>query len=345
MPPASASVAPVTSGSAVGMGSAMPSAAPSSAPATLKMPIERGDKYAFEFGDVLFEVEKAGGRVATFALGGKNVLVSKATAGNNNYGSTLDLSPQDPKDPALGTCWPPPAGLDTGAYTVDTAALAMNKIVLTSPVSKPGYKTCPTDDKTDAGMSSIVVKKTFTPLLDKGAVQMDFELQNKGTAAISWAPWQITRVASGGLTFFPTATSTKPIRDELPLTRDAASGWSFWLYKEADITKEYGSKMIIDGSEGWLGHASSDGLTFISRFADTTSDKFAPGDGEIAVYGSPPKNTPKYVEIEPQGAYVSIAAGASSTWTVTWYLYKTPASAKLMPGDAALVDFVKTLKP
>ena len=48
-----------------------------------------------------------------------------------------------------------------------------------------------------------------------------------------------------------------------------------------------------------------------------------------------------YVEIEDQGAYVTIAPGMSSSWKVTWYLRKLPAGVEATAGSAELAAFVR----
>jgi hypothetical protein len=124
--------------------------------------------------------------------------------------------------------------------------------------------------------------------------------------------------------------------------------WSWWLYDASQISEtgdeQYGAKQIEDAGGGWLAHATTDNVLFLMTFSDTPAAQFAPGDGEIAIYASPP-STDQYVEIEPQGAYTTIAAGMSATWTVTWSLHSLPAGADLVAGDPELVTFVTTLVP
>ena len=52
-----------------------------------------------------------------------------------------------------------------------------------------------------------------------------------------------------------------------------------------------------------------------------------------------------YVEIEQQGAYASIAPGATVTWKVTWYVRQLPPGVGASAGNTDLVAFVvKTLE-
>jgi hypothetical protein len=195
---AAVSVAPSTAASASAATSAQPSTTASGssgpAPATLVGTIDRGGgKYVLEFGDIYFEAEKKGGRITAFSIGGKEVLLGKNVAASDIvYGSTFDLSPQHPKDTTIGSCWPPAEPIDLGDYTFSAGTGA--QIVLTSPPAKIGFTTCPSvsgsDPLPDTGSDTVVVTKTFTPLLDKGAVQVDYAVKNGGTAAIKWAPWR-----------------------------------------------------------------------------------------------------------------------------------------------------------
>jgi hypothetical protein len=79
----------------------------------------------------------------------------------------------------------------------------------------------------------------------------------------------------------------------------------------------------------------------VKSFADTLPAQAAPGEAEIEIYANAGHT---YVEVENQGAYVSLAPGAATSWRVRWTLRKldlasTPASA----GSAPLLDLVRSL--
>ena len=59
-----------------------------------------------------------------------------------------------------------------------------------------------------------------------------------------------------------------------------------------------------DGVGGFVAHAAS-GLLFLKSFADVPPELQAPGEGEIEIYANN-----RYVEIEVQGPYAVIDAGA-----------------------------------
>jgi hypothetical protein len=350
--PATSSPIPSSSVTAATSTDPVPSMTPSvSASGTAEPPpptlgeIDRGGgKYVLEFGDIYFEVDEKGGRITSFSLADKEVLLPAGVASNDIvYGSTFALSPQNPSGATKGSCWPPPAPVDIDDYTFSAGTGA--QIVLTSPTAKVGFATCPSGDPLpDTGSDSLVITKTFTPLLDQASIQVDYTIKNTGTTDVAWAPWQVSRVDVGGLTFFPTGAGAT-VQNQLELTK--AGGWSWWLYDGSQVSgtgdEQYGAKQIEDGAGGWLAHATTDGVLFLTTFTDTPAAQFAPGDGEIAIYAAPdPKN---YVEIEPQGAHTTIPMGMSATWTVTWSLHMLPAGADLVAGDPELVTFVEGLVP
>ena len=59
-----------------------------------------------------------------------------------------------------------------------------------------------------------------------------------------------------------------------------------------------------------------------------------PGEGEIEIYANN-----RYAEIEVQGPYAQIPAGASAFWRVTWYLRKLPAGLVPSSGSVELLAF------
>lgn len=309
--------------SGVGGNGGAPSGGTAGAPA-LVMPIDRGNgRYVLEYGTLQFEVDaKVGARIVSFSLSGTNVLTGP-DAHESNYGSTLSLSPQNGTQ---GSGWPPPAAMDTEPYSVD---VMNDEIVMTS-------------DPVAVGGGTVRVTKRFSPDFEKGGIVHRYTIENVGSGAVSWAAWQITRALPNGITFFPSGTTEGPTL-ELPLKKEG--GWSWWRYSEAEIDAQpYGDKSMADGSGGWLAHAAS-GVLFLKTFPDVPAGKQAPGDAEVSIYASKPGHMGQgaYVEIEPQSAYESLAAGAKLDWVVNWYLKPLPAGADLAVGDPELVSFVGTL--
>jgi hypothetical protein len=97
------------------------------------------------------------------------------------------------------------------------------------------------------------------------------------------------------------------------------------------------SKLWADASEGWVAHVAA-GLVFIKTFSDLSAEQIAPMEGDVALYTN---QLHTYIELENLGPYVSIAPGASASWTVTWYLRRLPAGLEATAGNMALAQFVR----
>lgn len=281
-------------------------------------PVLRDGKWAFDFGEVTFEVDPmVGGRITTFKLGATNILVGAADTMNQYYwGSTLWISPE-------ATKWmqPPPAELDRNPYT---ATADDTSVTMTSAAyAKLG----------------ISVTKTFSVDPKLGAVVIEYKLNNTTAAAVQMAPWEVTRVFPRGLTFFPKGPSAPTLSTGATMPTTEMNGIVWFNYEMAAITKD--SKLYADGAEGWVAHATS-GLVYIKSFADLTADKIAPKEGDVELYvNTDHPDIKRYVEVEAQGAYGDIAANAAATWKTTWFLRKLPAGVDATPGSVSLAQFVR----
>ena len=79
-----------------------------------------GSIHTLTLGDLKMVVDGAkGARITEFSLQGTNVLVTR-DQNHDNYGSTYWPSPQASWCALGGGCWPPPAAIDSGAYTGGT---------------------------------------------------------------------------------------------------------------------------------------------------------------------------------------------------------------------------------
>jgi hypothetical protein len=205
--------------------------------------------------------------------------------------------------------------MDNAAYT---ASLDGTTIVMTS-----GTVTF--------GQTNIVITKRFSADLLRRGIDVEYSVKNVGSAAITIAPWIISRVLPNGLTFYPTGelytTSDFSVQDQ---------GGISWMDYATEFTTTAG-KVFADGTGGWLAHADSN-LVFITAFADTAKADQAPGEGEVEMYLSA-----NYEEVELQGPYASIDPNASSSWPVRFYLRPLPSGASATVGDTTLADFVNGL--
>jgi len=278
------------------------------------VPVASGSVFSFQFGDTLFAVDaNRGGRIVTFAVAGHNVLTGPAVDAAN-FGSTFWSSPQSDWG------WPPPPEIDSAPYaaSLDGAVLSLS-------------------GATAAGLGLVVEKKFFADS-QAGAITVAYTIANRGSQARQAAPWEITRVAAGGLTFFPMGEGGPRKGPQDLLTTTIVNGVAWFAYDAAAITAD--QKLFADGQEGWIAHVDGD-LLLVKSFADTRPAQAAPGEAEIEIYANAGHT---YVEVENQGAYVNLAPGAATSWTVRWILRKldvaaTPAST----GSAPLVDLVRNL--
>jgi hypothetical protein len=273
--------------------------------------IENG-RHLLSWDDVSFEVDAAlGARVTALRLGGHDLLTGRQVD-PGNFGSTFWTSPQT----AWG--WPPVPEIDHLPYR---AHLEGDTIVMRSD---------------PAPALGVEIEKRFSADRARAAIVFDFRIYNWGQAAIQTAPWQITRVPPGGLTFFPTGDGRFP-----PSNLDALEslGVTWYAYDKAAITDN--QKLFADGREGWLAHVDVDRQALlIKTFAVTPRAAHAPGEAQIEIYASPAHT---YVEVEAQGAYQAIAPGASSPWRVVWLVRRLPRGLRCAAGSAELLAHVRAL--
>lgn len=286
--------------------------------ATTAMWKNEGTKYSLSFGNTYFEVDAGlGGRITSFKANGVELLADAAETKLDFYwGSTFWPSPQKlfnlpPTDDSI-------SNIDRNPYTVKLDGAVLT---LTSAENKAAPK--------------LVVTKTFTADVAKEAVVITYQMKNVGTAELSVAPWEVTRVAGGGITFYP-ETTVPYLKDQAlvlpPTTSQAGARWFQHV-----TTVEKPTKFFADGKDGWIAHAAADNL-LIKTFPDIKgipNGMTDPSEDEVEIYA-----VPTYVEVEQQGALEKLAAGASSTpWTVRWYARKLAAPATV--GSAELVTFVQ----
>ena len=278
------------------------------------VPAANGNLYSFHFGDTRFVVDSnLGGRIVTFALSGRNILTGPAVD-PANFGSTFWPSPQSDWG------WPPPAEIDAAPYaaSIDGASLSLS-------------------GATAAGLD-LGVEKKFSADSQTGVVTVVYTLANRGSKPRRMAPWEITRVATGGLTFFPMGEGGPRKGPQDLLSPTVVNGVAWFPYNAAAITAD--QKLFADGRQGWIAHVDGD-LLLVKSFADTLPAQAAPGEAEIEIYAN---GSHTYVEVENQGAWIDLAPGAATAWTVRWMLRKLDlASTPARVGSAPLADFVRSL--
>ena len=270
----------------------------------------RDGRHVLAWDDVSFEVDaRTGGRVTALRVGGRNLLTGpEIDAGN--FGSTFWTSPQS----AWG--WPPVPEVDHAEYraSIEDSAIVMRS----APSASLGVE----------------IEKRFSADRARGAVLFEYRIHNLGLEPIQTAPWQITRVGPGGLTFYPSGEGAFPPSN---LGVQDALGATWYDYDRASITEH--QKHFADGREGWLAHVDGDAL-LVKTFPAVPRASHAPGEAQIEIYASPSHT---YVEVEAQGAYEIVHPGAALTWQVVWLARRLPAKLSVSVGSEALLAHVRAL--
>jgi len=280
-------------------------------------PVAVGNIYRFSWDNQVVEVDPAkGGRITVFSLGGKNILTGPS-ANPDNYGSTFWPSPQSAWN------WPPPAEIDPGAYTarVEAATLVM-------------------ESKVNTKVNLMVTKRFWIDRVNSELV-LAYDMKNTSNTAAVWAPWEITRVAPGGMTLFELgAGGTAAVGTWIPTPLDSAAGWRWFDDAALQINNNMPRKTFADG-KGWLAHlARADRLLLVKTFADVGVNGQAKDEAEVEIFVDTAR---KYVEVENQGAAGSLAPGESRVWTVRWSLRAIAGNGALPVGSPEVVDAVKSV--
>ncbi len=266
--------------------------------------------YVIAWNDLALEVDaRTGGRVTALRLGGRNLLTDPSVD-PGNFGSTFWTSPQS----AWG--WPPVPEIDHAPYR---ASIAGRSIVMRSAHS---------------ASLGVEVEKIVSADRTRGAILFEYRIHNLGQAPLQTAPWQITRVAPGGLTFYPSgqgsyAPSNLSVVDE--------GGATWFAYDKSKITDH--QKLFADGREGWIAHVDREAL-LLKVFPVVPRAAHAPGEAQIELYANPAHT---YIEVEVQGAYQTVPPAAALVWRVVWLVRHLPADLPARVGSAALLAHVRAL--
>lgn len=255
-----------------------------------------GQLYTIQSDNCVMTVDaNNGGKVISLKCDGKELIAQHAKSQGqdpsqgqrpmrwenpNDFGSTFWPAPQSEWN------WPPIATYDSKPYA---AVLSKTSVTLTS-------------DK-DAKYP-YVFTKNYTPL-GKGAFQIEYVIENAGDKEVKVAPWEITRVPSGGFIF----CDAPEIYPATEMTYTTEMGWQWIQF----IAKRQNRKTFAD-CKGWLAFAN-DGLLFVKQFPDITSQEAAPGEEDFEIYFNQGQT---YTEIENQGKYATLAPGEKTSWTVKW---------------------------
>lgn len=256
---------------------------------------------------------KNGGRLEAFSLNGENCLSGK-NINSGNWGTSMWPSPQS----AWG--WPPSQQLDNFRYTVISDS---SEVILKSQKDpKQGF----------------VFTKAYKIDTKDSTLVISYTILNDTTVAQKVAAWEISRVAQGGLTFYPSGDEAK--REVLATLTVDSIGVTWFKCDTATIPKDGVPKLLADGKEGWLAQVNN-GLLLVKSFEDVATGKYAPKEGEIELYTNPDKS---YMEIEQQGTYVELKAGGQISYIVKYKLMKLPSSVNVTTGDVDLLKIARSMK-
>jgi uncharacterized protein DUF4380 len=272
--------------------------------------VVRRHNYVIEFGHYSLEVDPAdGGRIVSFSLDGRSVVVSREDS-PEAYGSSFWTSPQS------DWVWPPPVAMDRAewAATIDGLSLVLESAI---------------DPK--LGLSA---RQRIWADVSRGAIAVEYTLTNHGSSPRRVAPWQNTRVRPGGLTFYP---SSGPALPAASLKLAPVDGIVWFAHAPAAIKQS--GKWFGDGREGWIAQVDRD-LVFVKVFPDVPREAQAPGEAEIEIYVH---DSGRFVEVEQQGPCVELAPEASSTWTVHWLVRRLPEGIGAQSESGKLVEYVRGL--
>jgi hypothetical protein len=266
--------------------------------------------YQFKTTTLTLEVSaREGGRISALSYQGTPLLIDRKTH-PYNWGSVLWPSPQSLWN------WPPPPTLNKKPYS---AKITGNELVLAS--------------KIEPKLKVQFIKKIKVNAV-KDQVIFQYQITNHSLQTQSIAPWEVTRVPAGGLTFFPAGDSIWGNMKPLVSMHDNIC----WFQYNPQAFKG-DRKLFADGNQGWIAHVHQKTL-LIKEFQDLDQSLFAPKEAEIEIYLDIDK---LYEEIEQQGPYVQLAPGESIEWEVKWTLAQLPQNLESSPGNNKLVEFVQNV--
>ncbi|WP_215242039.1 DUF4380 domain-containing protein [Dyadobacter helix] len=279
------------------------------------IPEKINGRYRISVGNKVMEIDPArGARITSFLIDGVNFLTD-STINDFNWGSTFWLSPQSDWH------WPPSAAIDNRPYAV---ALTGNVIKLISSIDP---------------LSGCVVSKEISGNIGSGSFLIKYRVTNFSGKTTKLAPWEVTRVKTNGLAFFPVGKNKA--RGGLLASTSVHDGIFWYLYQKEKLPVKGDRQIYADGAEGWLAQVNKD-VVLIKKFRDVSPEMTAPKEGEVELFASEVTKTNQgYVEIEHQGPYLELLPGKSFCWETTWLLARLPAGIKPIPGNSALVKWVR----
>ncbi|WP_183114871.1 DUF4380 domain-containing protein [Flagellimonas pelagia] len=254
-----------------------------------------------------------GARITSFKINDQEVIASNKVH-PYFYGSTLWLSPEGK--------WKGHGALDNGIYTVQSESSNVLRLV-SLPDDKRGFQ----------------FSKEFQINEKDTSITVKYIIKNISDKVQEVAPWEVTRVSTGGLAFIP-----KRHKDDLPRPNKMYpvpptvddSGTIWYPY---DSNTESPQKFFMDGGDGWIAYVR-DNVLFIKSFAMVDKGDSAPGESNVELYVNKEKT---YVELENQGSYQNLGKNESLDYEVKWYVRKLPSTIEPKVGNMKLKKYVEDI--
>ncbi len=283
------------------------------------MPVLVSTKYTLTMGNMSFQATaKNSGRIQSVKHSGTEVL-HQDTGSATSYGSTFWPSPQ-----AVWN-WPPPAAIDANAFTASI-----------DPDSTISFYNSGAVDAT----TKIRVHKTYWANIADSSFNMRYTMINTGTAR-PWAPWEDTRIDTGGIYLFPKGTDA--ITGAIGTYTSVDTGGIVWYqHNNNNLPGSGTNKFYADGSKGWYAHVYANRLLLIKKFKDAPASKKAPSpEDEIEFYSTnKPLNATSFIEMEAQGAYDTIKTNDSVSWDMKWLVRKLPDNVSVTLNNPQIVSYI-----
>ncbi len=287
-------------------------------------PTMNGSRYRFAWGDIVLEVDASvGARVATLSISGADIIVPSTAAAHVDGGTGLDPTTwgsvfwTSPRSAWTPVQWPPPPNIDNATYT--GMITGGTHAVFSGP----------TDTSIGVAMS-----KDYSVDATSGWISIAYTI--KATKAQKAAPWEISRVPRGGLTFFPVPGASSVVNQvPLTITQTGSSPTIVWFDDgPKTASSPDGDKLYADGSGGWTAYVLNGNL-FLKKFTDIPASAQPTGEGEVDVYPGA-----GFLEFEVEGPYTMISANGTLPWSIQWKVVKVPSTVTIAAGSSSLVTFV-----
>ncbi len=266
-----------------------------------------GKKYELKSGKIVMTISACGGRIISFKYGKKEMLTQSTE--HENFGSTLWTSPQSEWG------WPPFVVLDSLPYHV------IQKDKILKMISQPDPK------------SGFQFEKTWQ-LVGAHCIRIEYQIRNISDKSRGVGAWEVTRVPSGGIAFFPEGKPAKI--PESTLKSDLQQqGINWFIFDRRPI--ESNEKSFSAAYEGWLAYIHN-GLVFMKQFPDISPENYSPQQGEVEIYVNKEKS---YIELENHGTYTQLLPGEFLSYVVNWNLLPLPRNIKPEIGNPEISSFVR----